>query len=121
SVAGQVFASAWLPDNSGLLLASNSPATNWAIQIGYLGYPSGQFRRITNDLNRYDNALSATHDAKSLVTVANELSNNIWVMPASGPAAQAVQVSSGKAEALELDWTPDGKILSSIYANGSFE
>jgi len=118
AVAGQVFASAWLPDNSGLLLAYNSPATNWAIQIGYLAYPSGQFRRITNDLNRYDTGLSATRDGKSLVTVANELSSNIWVMPAAGATDQAIQVSSGKAEAMELDWTPDGKILSSTFSNG---
>jgi serine/threonine protein kinase/Tol biopolymer transport system component len=118
AVAGQVFASAWLPDSSGLLLASNSPSTNWAIQIGHLAYPSGQFRRITNDLNRYDTGLSATRDGKSLVTVANELSSNIWVMPASGAADQAIQVSSGKAEAIELDWMPDGKILSSTFSNG---
>ncbi|HEV2963117.1 MAG TPA: protein kinase [Candidatus Angelobacter sp.] len=117
SVAGQVFASAWLPDSSGLLLAYNNPATNWAIQIGHLGYPSGQFRRITNDLNRYDNSLSATRDAKSLVTVATERSSNIWVMPASGAAAEAIQVSSGKSEANDLDWTPDGKILSSTFYN----
>jgi serine/threonine protein kinase len=118
SGVGQIFASAWLPDNSGLLLAFNGPATNWAVQIGYLAYPSGQFRHVTSDLNRYDVALSATRDAKSLVTVATEVSNNIWVMPASGTTAQARQISSGKLEALELDWTSDGKILSSTYHNG---
>jgi len=115
---GQISASAWLPDKSGLLLAFASPATNRTFQIGYLAYPSGQFRRVTSDLNRYDTALSATRDAKALVTVATEYSSNIWVMPASGTAVQATQISSGKLESLTLDWMPDGKILSSTFGYG---
>jgi serine/threonine protein kinase len=118
SEVGEIFASAWLPDNSGLLLAFASPATNGTFQMGYLSYPSGQFRRVTTDLNRYDSALSATRDAKSLVTVATEYSSNIWVMPVSGGAAQAIQISSGKVEAMELDWSPEGKILSSTFNTG---
>src|SRR4029077_8677195 len=70
------------------------------------------------DLNYYDTALSATRDAKSLVTVAAEFSSNIWVMPASSTAGRATQISSGKVESLELEWTPDGKILSSTFGNG---
>ncbi len=118
---GQIFASAWLPDNSGLLLAHNSQDTHWAVQIGFLAYPSGDFRPITNDLNRYSNALSVTRDGKSLVTVATEITNNIWVMPFSGGASQAVQISSGRIEALELDWTPEGKVLSSTAGRNGFE
>ncbi len=118
SEVGEISASAWLPDNSGLLLAFASPATNWDTQIGYLTYPSGQFRRVTSDLNRYDSALSVTRDAKSLVTVAGEGSSNIWVMPAAGRAEQAIQISSGKMEAATLDWTSDGKILSSTFSTG---
>ena len=118
SKAGKIFASAWLPDNAGLLVAFSNSTTNRAIQIGYLAYPSGQFRHVTNDLNRYDSALSVTRDAKSLVTVATESSSNIWVMPVSGRAAQATQISSGKREAATLDWTSDGKILSSAFSDG---
>jgi Tol biopolymer transport system component len=115
---GEIRGASWLPDGSGLLMAFGSPATNYAVQIGYIAYPSGQFRRITNDLNRYDGTLSATRDAKSIVTVATETSSNIWVMPGSGTSSQAIQISSGKSEARELDWTPDGRILSSTLANG---
>jgi TolB protein len=46
------------------------------------------------------------------------LSSNIWVMPVSGATDQAIQISSGKSEATELDWTADGKILSSTFSNG---
>jgi Tol biopolymer transport system component len=119
--AGQILGSSWLPDGSGLLVSSNGPNTNWNTQIGVVSYPAGEFRRITNDLNRYADPVSTTRDGRSLVTVANENFNNIWVMPASGTAAQAVQISSGKAEASTLDWFSEGRILSSIAGSQGFE
>jgi len=121
SRGGQILGSSWLPDGSGLLVASNGAHTNWTTQIGVLSYPAGEFRRITNDLNRYSEAISSTRDGRSLVTVATEPSQNIWVMPASGTAAQAVQISSGKAEAANLDWTADGRILSFTAGSQGFE
>jgi serine/threonine protein kinase/dipeptidyl aminopeptidase/acylaminoacyl peptidase len=121
SRVGQVLGASWLPDGSGLLVASNGPATNWTTQIALVSYPAGEFRRVTNDLNRYADAVSTTRDGRSLVTVANENSNNIWVMPASGTTAQAAQVSSGKAEATSLDWTADGRILSFTSGSQRFE
>jgi len=117
SRVGKILGSSWLPDGSGLLVASNGPATNWTTQIAVVSYPAGEFRRVTNDLNRYADAVSTTRDGSSLVTVANENSNNIWVMPASGTTAQAAQISSGRAEAGSLGWTADGRILS--FATGS--
>lgn len=118
SEIGLVTDSAWLPDSSGMLISYASQSTRWDRQIGYLAYPSGQFRRITNDLNHYADSLSATRDARSVVTVSAESGNNIWVMPAKGTAAQAVQITSGEAEAFELDWTPEGKILSEPHSSG---
>jgi Tol biopolymer transport system component len=119
SRVGWILGSSWLPDGSGLLVASNGPVTNWTTQIAVVSYPAGEFRRVTNDLNRYAAAISTTRDGSSLVTVANENSNNIWVMPASGTTAQVAQISSGRAEAANLDWTADGRILS--YASQRFE
>jgi len=121
SRVGQVLGSSWLPDGSGLLVASSGPSTNWATQIILVSYPAGEFHRVTNDLNRYAEAVSTTRDGRQLVTVANEFANNIWVMPAAATAAQAVQISSGKSEALSLDWTGDGRILSFTTASQRFE
>ena len=112
SKVGEILGSVWMPDGSGLLVVSSGAGTNWTRQIGYLTYPGGDLRRVTNDLNRYAEALSATRDAKSLVTVAGESSNNIWLLPASGKSSLASQITSGKADAAYLDWTPDGKIVS---------
>jgi len=119
--AGQVLGSSWLPDGSGLLASVNGPNTNWITQIGYISYPAGEFRRITNDINRYSEAINATRDGRMLVTVSTESTTNIWVMPASGTAAQAVQITSGRAEAGSLDWTADGQILSATGGTQGFE
>jgi Tol biopolymer transport system component len=118
SEIGLVTDSVWLPDSSGLLVSYANQSTRWDRQIGYLSYPAGQLRRVTNDLNHYAASFSATRDVKSVVTVAAESENNVWVMPAKGTATQAVQVTSGEAEAFELDWTPDGRILTEPHSSG---
>lgn len=118
---GLVMCSVWLPDGSGLLLTAAGVNTNWIPQIGFVSYPTGEYRRVTNDLNRYSDLISMTADGRSLVAVVTESSNNIWVMPALGPTAQAVQISSGRAEAANLDWMPDGRILSSTADSRGFE
>jgi Tol biopolymer transport system component len=112
SRVGQILCSSWLPDGSGLLVAFSGPSTNFVPQVGFVSYPAGDFRRVTNDLNSYADTISTTHDGRLLVSVASENLHNIWVMPASGTAAQATQISSGRAEGASLDWTPDQRILS---------
>ncbi|HEY6252415.1 MAG TPA: protein kinase, partial [Candidatus Angelobacter sp.] len=57
SRAGQVLGSAWLPDGSGFLVSTLGPNTDWITQIGFISYPAGEFRRVTNDLNRYAEAV----------------------------------------------------------------
>jgi len=119
--AGQVQGSSWVPDGSGMLVTSSGPNTNWTTQIGFVSYPSGDFRRITNDLNRYSAEVTTTHDGRSLVTVATETTSNIWVLPASGTMAQAVQISHGKSEAASIDWTADGRLLTYSAGSQGFE
>lgn len=118
---GQILGASWLPDGSGLLVVGNGPNTNWVTQVALVTYPDGQYHRVTNDLNRYSDTISTTRDGRSLVTVATEASNNIWVMPASGTAAQAVQISSGKTDAATLTWTADARIVSSTANLQGFE
>jgi Tol biopolymer transport system component len=118
---GEVRGSAWLPDGSGLLVVSNGPKTNWNLQIGFVTYPGGQYRRVTNDLNRYSNTFTTTRDGRSLAAVAEEATSNIWIVPASGTAAQARPISSGRLDAVSLDWSADGRILSFTVGSQSFE
>jgi Tol biopolymer transport system component/DNA-binding winged helix-turn-helix (wHTH) protein len=122
SQVGNIMAASWLPDGSALLVEAFSPnVASWNAQIGSLSYPAGEFHRITNDLNEYTGPISTTLDERFLVALVREAFQNIWVMPASGKATQAIQISAGKAEAANLDWTPDGRILSSSITFKGFE
>jgi serine/threonine protein kinase len=50
----------WLPDGSGLLIAAIEPERK-NTQIWYASYPGGEVRRLTNDLNNYED-ISVTAD-----------------------------------------------------------
>jgi Tol biopolymer transport system component/DNA-binding winged helix-turn-helix (wHTH) protein len=111
----------WLPDGSGLVMsaaeAELSPAQIWAVNV-----PSGEVRRVTNDLNTYLGA-SLTADGSALVTVQTDRAPNIWVAPA-GDAARARQITTGSGKFdgyYGLSWTPDGRIVYASVASGSWD
>ncbi len=120
SRTGYLTGSAWLGNGSGLLVSSYGPNTNWINQIGFISYPEGDYRGITNDLNDYT-SVSTTSDGRLLATVASETYSNYWVLPASGLAAQAVQAGSDRAEGWTVDWTADGRVLGSTMGYKGFE
>ena len=55
-------------------------------QIFLVGYPSGEPRRLTNDLSSYS-GLGVSPDGKSFVTIRNERRAAIWTMPRAGEKA----------------------------------
>ncbi|HEV2859700.1 MAG TPA: winged helix-turn-helix domain-containing protein [Pyrinomonadaceae bacterium] len=112
---------AWLPDSSGLLVntaeAELSPSQIWQIP-----FPSGEPRRVTNDLSTYIGT-SVTRDGSALVTVQTDRVPNIWVAP-GGDAARARQITTGagKFEGFYgLAWAPDGRIVYSSVAGGNWD
>lgn len=127
---------AWLPDGSGLLVPGSDKPSGRP-QIWHLAYPSGEARRITNDLNGYTN-VSLSADSKSLVTVQSDQLSNIWVAP-SGDATRAKQITSGvgkygagvfmktPAGVGTVDngggvcWAPDGRIVYHSLASGMLD
>ena len=118
---GQVYGTSWLPDGSGILIVSNGPKTNWRRQIGLVSYPRGEYRRVTNDLNTYSTTLTTTRDGRSLVTVAEQTTSHIWVMPAFGNETQANRLGSAQLDAVNVNWTPDGRLLSFTFSSQGFE
>ncbi|HYH87342.1 MAG TPA: winged helix-turn-helix domain-containing protein, partial [Pyrinomonadaceae bacterium] len=112
---------AWLPDSSGLVLSAAEQELSPS-QIWQLSFPSGEARRVTNDLNTYIGA-SLTSDASALVTVQTDRVPNIWVAP-SGDAARARQITSGAGKFdgfYGVAWMPDGRIVYSSIASGSWD
>ena len=111
----------WLPDSKGLVLSASEEELSPS-QIWQLDFPSGEARRVTNDLNTYLGA-SLTSDAGALVTVQTDRVPNIWVANA-GDAARARQITTGSGKFdgyYGVTWTPDGKIVYASVASGSWD
>ncbi|HVF43670.1 MAG TPA: winged helix-turn-helix domain-containing protein [Pyrinomonadaceae bacterium] len=111
----------WLPDSKGLVLSASEEELSPS-QIWQLDFPSGEARRVTNDLNTYLGA-SLTADANALVTVQTDRVPNIWVAPA-GDASRARQITTGSGKFdgyYGVAWTPDGRIVYASVAGGSWD
>jgi len=114
---------AWLKDNSGILMIGASQDAQEGRQVWLVDYPSGAFRRITNDLNSYDVGLSVTSDGSSLLLVQHQQISNVWLSPAED-VSRAKQITFGAFNrgdgGLGIDWAPNGKIIyTALVANTS--
>ncbi|MCA1602840.1 MAG: protein kinase, partial [Acidobacteria bacterium] len=111
---------AWLSDGSGLLMTAEEEASdNLTRQIWHLSYPSGEARKITNDLNSYK-GISLNADSSVLVTVQVNQATGVWVAP-DGDAGRATRFTSVSSNLDGWDgvrWTPDGKIVFNSMAGG---
>lgn len=111
----------WLPDSKGLVLSASEEELTPS-QIWQLDFPSGEARRVTNDLNTYLGA-SLTSDAGALVTVQTDRVPNIWVANA-GDTSRARQITTGSGKFdgyYGLTWTPDGRVVYASVASGSWD
>nr|MBA2340091.1 PD40 domain-containing protein [Pyrinomonadaceae bacterium] len=111
---------AWLRDGSGLVMTAMEQAPGMPKQILQLDYPTGETRRISNDLNSYM-GVSLTSDSHALVTVQSEQISNVWVAPIRS-GDQAKPITTGKYDRVGgISWTPDGKIIYASNASGSWD
>lgn len=116
----QISRVAWLPDGSGLLANAQESAGESSNQIFLVSYPSGESRRITNDLTSYS-GLSVAPDGRSFVAVRNERRSVVWTLPLDDPsAASAITTEAGADEGGQgLAWTPDGRLVYTTEASGN--
>jgi len=114
---------AWLKDNGGLVMIGASQDTQEGRQVWLIDYPSGDFRRITNDLNSYDVGLSVTSDSNNVLLVQHQQITNVWVAPAEDFSKQK-QITFGAINrndgGLGIDWAAQNKIVyTSRIANST--
>ena len=111
----------WLPDGRSFVIAGAGFGSGGP-QIWQVPYPSGDARRITNDLNNYI-GVSLTADGKSLVTVQTENVSNLWVAPASDLAGgKQITTGRGRGDGQNgLAWTSDGRIVYGSVVSGKPE
>jgi len=113
----------WLADGSGLIAAAIGHAGE-NYQLWYVSYPSGNVRRITNDVSDYQTvSLSLSNDSKTIAAVLNDFVSSVWVVPVNAATDRPKQIT---ADTNSLDgshglvWTPDGKFIWSSMAGGNW-
>jgi Tol biopolymer transport system component len=111
----------WLPDGRSFVVAAIEFAGQ-TTQLWQVMHPSGDRRRITNDLNNYS-GVSMSRDGSTLATVQVETTSTIWVVDGAG-SGKATQVTSGPNRidgSSGLSWTADGRIVFSSTATGRLQ
>jgi Tol biopolymer transport system component len=108
----------WLADGSGLLFTASESSTA-PVQVWHVALDSGEARRVTHDLNDYQD-LSLTADASRLTAVEVHSASSIWVAP-EGDANRVKQIASNAGWIQDTAWTLDGRIVFSSSAGGSAE
>ena len=109
-------AAAWLPDDSGLLVAGIDLETARG-QIWFVSYPKGEASHFTNDLVDYDRCcLEVTRDGRSLVALQDTNLSDVWV--ANGNGSDALQITRGEAMGFGLSWV--GNRLAAANSRGQW-
>jgi len=100
----------WLPDGSGLVMATVSQMTSLHAQLSLVGYPGGEFRQLTTDTNDYSHP-SISADGRSIVVSQIHGHSELGVAPANSPdAVQPVPLAS-RRDFWRWDWAPDGRLV----------
>jgi len=113
----------WFADGSGLIITAIGHAGE-RYQIWQLSYPSGEVKRITNDVSDYQSvSLSVANDSKTIASVLNDFVSSVWITPVDSATERPRQIT---ADTSSLDgshglvWTPDGGFIWSSMAGGNW-
>ena len=76
--SGSVGRPVWLPEGRAIAVVLLKGGLN---QIWAVSYPSGELRRITNDLEDYDGYIDLTADGKTIAATSRNATGNIYAIP----------------------------------------
>jgi Tol biopolymer transport system component/DNA-binding winged helix-turn-helix (wHTH) protein len=108
---------AWLADGRGLMMVAADEESSLS-QIWYVAYPTGEARKVTNDLNDYHD-LSVTADGRAMTVVQSDRQANIWIVPEMD-VTRARQITNSNYDGLQgFSWTPDGRIIYSTQTGAA--
>jgi len=102
---------AWMPDGSALIVTSAQlNVAHMQAQIGYINYPSGEFRAITEDTNDYGR-LGISKDGKTIVAIQSKIHFSLSIAPASDPDELHPVPLASQVLPWRWDWMPDGRLI----------
>jgi len=101
----------WLPDGSGLIVNSSQLGSgHLQTHLGFVNYPSGEFRELTADTNNYGEQ-TISKDGKTLAAIQSRLRFELGVAPATDPDKLTVVPLGSRLPIWHWDWTTDGKLV----------
>jgi Tol biopolymer transport system component len=113
---------AWLPGGHGFVAAAVEDTADGTSQVWHFAYPSGERRRITNDLNSYAQ-VTVSADASVMAAVQSEFLAHLWVAPMNDlNTARRLSSGTNRADGVNgVSWTADGRIVYSSNASGNMD
>jgi len=101
----------WMPDGQGLIIPSMDLTSGWTQnQLGYMTYPSGEYRVLTHDTNNYRNPSLST-DGKTLVASQTKVTTDLGIAPAASPAQLKAVPLSSHEDLWRWNWGANGKLI----------
>jgi Tol biopolymer transport system component/DNA-binding winged helix-turn-helix (wHTH) protein len=92
-------------------------------QVWLLSYPSGQLRKLTNDVSGYD-GISVSADSRTIAVTRSDSAGGFWVSTDGVPmnASQIMHGTWGRMGRLYgMNWTPDGRLVYASARTGTPE
>jgi eukaryotic-like serine/threonine-protein kinase len=101
----------WTPDGRGLLTIYQQGFRARQTQIGFVSYPGGIFRTITNDTNNYL-GITLSADGKTLATAHTQTSSEVDIITGVGRESPASTPGISKRAIInDVAWASDGELL----------
>src|SRR5260370_5995867 len=102
----------WLPDGRGLVLVARENTSSTNAQIWQVDFPSGDVRRVTNDLANYF-CLTGSADGTYWAALQEKVASSLWTLP-QGDAGHTKQITPGMDSVdgnAGFTGSPEGRIL----------
>ncbi len=105
------YSPAWMPDGNALIVTSAQlNAAHMQTQIGYISYPGGEYRAITEDTNDYGK-LGISKDGKTIVAIQSKVHFSLGIAPASDPDDLHPIPLASQVPPWRWDWMLDGRLI----------
>jgi Tol biopolymer transport system component/DNA-binding winged helix-turn-helix (wHTH) protein len=109
----RIDSTAWLRDGTGLVVIATENDSRLG-QLWHVGFPGGEVRPLTSDLNIYETTVSLSESNDAMIAIQLQQFSNVWVGAADDPAkARQITFSSlGRIDGWSgLDWMSDGRMV----------
>jgi Tol biopolymer transport system component len=97
-------------------MSAIDPETNVG-QLSFVSYPSGEERRLTQDLTDYS-FISATADGRTIVAQKRDSTSQLWIAPYDNLNQGRVLLTTSGLAYHYLSWTSDDQIYFDVEDSG---